>query len=128
MLVSVPGITSHQHAQRFQIELEKDVYFPGELVKGNLIVETTTDLKCRGIRIGVQGEGYGHCSRGKQEDRKDYYNRKYYCFCIKTMWGKLHKTPVIEEAGENALFGSPWSPDEGVMDISIPITKQVALP
>lgn len=113
--------TTQQHAKEFQIQLEKEIYFPSEVIKGRLIMETTTDLKCKGIRITLQGKGFSHVIRGSGDDKKDYFNTKYYAYCKHTIWGGLHKTPVLNEAGTNAFYGPPWAPDEGVMNIPIPM-------
>lgn len=35
------------------------------------------------------------------------------------MWGRVHTTSLLDNAGENAVWGTPWAPNEGVVDIPL---------
>ena len=67
----------------------------------------------------LQGKGFAHIIRGSGDDRKDYYQTKWYANCRHTLWGSVHKTPVVDEAGSDVVYGPPWAPDEGVMEITV---------
>ena len=38
---------------------------------------------------------------------------------IQTVFGKVFNTPVIDGAGSFAVFGPPWAPDEGVLNVPV---------
>jgi hypothetical protein len=54
------------------------------------------------------------------ETRTDYYNTLDYASCKKTVWGHIAKTAVINNAGEAAVFGPAWAPDQGVLSMLLP--------
>ena len=90
-------------------------------------MKTTTDIKCKGIRVHLQGTGRGHIIRGSGDDRKDFYHSQIYANCRRTVWGPIHKTPVVNEAGTDVIYGPPWAPDEGVLEIPLRSPQDVDL-
>lgn len=103
-------------AKVFRIELEKGVYFPGETVRGRVVLETTAPIQCRAIRVWLQGKGHAHIIR-RCFNAEHYYHTHFYANCRKTVFGHLLKTPIVDEAGSDVIYGPPWAPDEGVVEI-----------
>ena len=58
--------------------------------------------------------GRSHIVRGSGDDRQDFYHNQVYAHSKKTIWGSVFKTRVIDEGGENVVFGTPWCPEEGL--------------
>ena len=56
-------------------------------------------------------------NHNNKSHRKLIRHSRLYAKSMKTVWGKLVKTTVLNDAGSNAYFGTPWSPDEGEIDI-----------
>eukprot|EP01031_Cornospumella_fuschlensis_P043415 gene43415-53073_t len=104
---------------RFQIQLERNIFFPGEVIKGNLILHCSTPIKCRGVRMHLQGQGTCNFTTGSGDDKQHHSHTQYYSNCKRTVFGTVHKTAVIRNAGANAIFGPPWSPDEGEILIGV---------
>ncbi|KAH8058146.1 hypothetical protein JL720_14057 [Aureococcus anophagefferens] len=71
------------------IDSESGCFWPGDAVTGRLVLETTKPIKCRGIRIRLEGVGVGHWHTGGGDDRKDYHAEKKY---------------LLDECGENAVY------------------------
>jgi hypothetical protein len=103
----------------YSITLEKSLYFPNEIVRGQVHVQTSQPINCRGVRIMFEGRSYCHWSTGSGDNRKDYYGSKTYMRYKRTVWGQLYTTPVLDNAGENALFGPPWAPSEGTLFVQM---------
>ncbi len=68
----------------------------------------------------MQGKGYCHFVTRHGDNTEHHYHTQFYTNCRRTFFGNVNKTPVINEAGENAIFGPPWAPDEGVLYINLP--------
>ncbi len=112
---------------RFHISLEKSIYFPGEIIKGNLHLITSQPIKCRGLRVHIQGKGHCRFTHHNGEKTEVCTNTQFYTNCRRTFYGNVHMTPVIDEAGSNAIFGPPWAPDEGVLFINLPYDATVLI-
>eukprot|EP01039_Chlorochromonas_danica_P010619 gene10620-11768_t len=106
--------------QRFQISLERDLYFPGETIKGQIDILCSIPIKCRGVRIHLQGKGSCYFETGSGDNRQSHSHKQFYSNCKRTVFGNVHKTAVIRDAGSNAIFGPPWAPDEGLLSMGLP--------
>lgn len=49
----------------------------------------------------------------------DYHGTRVYAYEKHTVWGPVHTTSLLDGAGEHACWGTPWSPNEGVLDIPL---------
>ncbi len=108
----------------YKIKLDKPIYFPGEVVTGTLNVTNSKEVNCRGIRVHLQGKGHTHFIHNGSQ----YCNHtQFYTNCKRTVYGNVHKTPIVHEAGSNAIFGPPWAPDEGVLLISLRPDQQILI-
>lgn len=83
------------------------------------MVQSQQYIKCRGIRITMKGKGRSRFTTGSGMNRLTHSKTQVYCQVKRTVWGSVEKTPVLEEAGENAVFGPPWAPEEGVLYIPV---------
>lgn len=106
-----------QWPEIFRIELPKAVYFPGETIEGHLNVVTRSPITCKGIRVQLQGKGSSFIVIGHGKHREIKTSTQYYVYSKQTVWGHVYKTPVLNSAGANAVFGTKYSPDQGVLFI-----------
>jgi hypothetical protein len=70
--------------------------------------------------VELQGLGHCHWVTGSRDERRHHSRTKHYVNSKRTFYGKVYKTPVIDDAGANAIYGPPWCPDEGVLYMGIP--------
>ncbi|KAH8050366.1 hypothetical protein JL720_15397 [Aureococcus anophagefferens] len=94
------------------LDSESGCFWPGDAVTGRLVLETTKPIKCRGIRIRLEGVGVGHWHTGGGDDRKDYHAEKKYVSKTTTVFGNFYRTQLLDECGENATIlagGQPVS-------------------
>jgi hypothetical protein len=105
-----------QKIRQFTITYDKPAYFAGEVMQATVTLVTTGPIQCRGVRANVRGEGFaviGLDAKDRKTHRSTYWKETH------TLWGPFHRTEEIDEAGENAIFGSPWAPNEGVLHFPI---------
>ncbi|KAH8062159.1 hypothetical protein JL720_13267 [Aureococcus anophagefferens] len=86
------------------LDSESGCFWPGDAVTGRLVLETTKPIKCRGIRIRLEGVGVGHWHTGGGDDRKDYHAEKKYVSKTTTVFGNFYRTQLLDECGENAVY------------------------
>ena len=86
------------------LDSESGCFWPGDTVTGRVVIETTQPIKCRGIRIRLEGVGVGHWHTGGGDDRKDYHAEKKYITKITTVFGNFYRTQLLDECGENAVY------------------------
>lgn len=70
----------------------------------------------------MQLKGEGHCEfvTGSGDNKQRHSHTKLYANTKRTFYGTVYKTPVLENAGANAIYGPPWCPDEGVLLVGVP--------
>ena len=92
--------------REYRIDLDKEgaTYYPGEEVTGKLVLETSDAIKCRGIRVRLEGFGACHWHHGSGDKRKDFSGSKKYVSKRVTVFGNFYRTQLLDEAGENAYF------------------------
>jgi hypothetical protein len=95
---------------KYEIVTEKNVYFPGDIVRGHVTLTTSAPIECKGVRLMFEGRGHSYFVTGSGDDGEVRDMTKYYLQYKRTIWGKLYQTPVIDNAGENVCYGAPWSP------------------
>ena len=79
-----------------------------------MTIRTRQNISCRGIRVTLNGKGHSYFHTGSGKNRQMHEHTQIYTTCKRTVWGNVMKTPIQQDAGENAIFGPPWAPDEGV--------------
>ncbi len=93
--------------------------------QGTLIVRSSSEKsKCKEISVCVTGKGHTKFKTGSGEDEETHYHSQIYANCKNTVWGNVYSTPVLDDAGENAVFGSQWAPDEGVLSFTLKEEQQ----
>lgn len=95
-----------------KIQLAKDVYHTGEIVKGNL---HTAGIACRGIYL--EWSCISTCQFKITEETLE--NEMEYGTHRRTIFGKLVKTQTIQGGGCNPVFNPPWQKSEGVMVLQL---------
>lgn len=120
--------------QRFDVELNKRTFYCGERIEGQVRLVTTAPIKCRGIRFQLIGTSSANfkvwvtniecciiipciCFPCPKPELQDFSNNFFYWRESLVLWGASHRTETINEAGRNAVFGSPFSPNEGVLKL-----------
>eukprot|EP01039_Chlorochromonas_danica_P010618 gene10619-11767_t len=107
----------------FELILEKDIYFTGDVIKGFLVLRTssTRATRCQGIRIHLQGTGYGSMEiMSKNEEVYTGSRSHSYCNSKRTIMGNIHETVVHPCVGQHLFFGPPWAPDDGTLYMGLP--------
>lgn len=107
--------------EKYEIVLEKEVFFPGEMVKGSLLLSTKKEMSCKGVRLELIGIGKCRFTTGSGDNQETRQNEMYYCHDRLTVWGKLFTTQTIEGGGSDPVFNPPWLPNEGLL--MIPVVK-----
>ena len=69
------------------LDSESGCFWPGDAVTGRLVIETTQPIKCRGIRIRLEGKSSGHWHTGGGDDRKDQCRRLRVCVASSRAYG-----------------------------------------
>ena len=107
----------------YRIVLPRDYYFAGETVQGTLELKTHGPISCRGVRVKLEGVGMCHWhyyeGAGEHRRRVDVHGEKKYNGCQKTAWGSTYNTGRIDNAGDDAVWGHPTTPDEGHVDMPL---------
>lgn len=99
----------------FQINLNKSCYFAGEVMTGSVTLRTTAPIKCRSVQFEIKSRGY---CKFKQGDEMRTHHVKYWKE-ERTLWGPYYRTDDLDNAGANAIWGSPWAPNGGVLLIPV---------
>lgn len=107
--------------RNFKIELKRAsrVFIPGEVVEGDLVLETTAPIPCRGLRMQLEHKSVIHWHTGSGDDRRDYHGERVYARERRTVWGNVFTTPVLGDAGSNCVWGSPMAPSEGHIEMPL---------
>ena len=107
----------------YRIVIPRDYYFAGETVQGTLELKTHGPISCRGVRVKLEGVGmcHWHYYEGSGDNRRrvDVHGEKKYNGCQKTAWGSTYNTGRIDNAGDDAVWGHPTTPDEGHVDMPL---------
>ncbi|KAK3090525.1 hypothetical protein FSP39_012489 [Pinctada imbricata] len=73
---------------RFELELDKDVYYAGETLSGRVVVSNTENIKVQGIRLLLRGKAHVEWKINKAGDRRIVKDDEYYIDEKKIVWGK----------------------------------------
>lgn len=106
---------------KFSVSFDKPGYFAGETVRATVHLVTTAPIMCRGVRADARGEGYCQLVAGANKKVDTHTHHARYWRETHTLWGPSHRTLEIDEAGENAIWGSPWAPNEGVLHVPVEV-------
>ena len=108
------GVTNWlSNVQQYDIELDRKtgVYIAGEKITGRLKlkIKEGKEIKCRGIRVKLQGKGYSHLKRTKTDsdgntETEHYYSNREYVNKTVTAFGNFYATECIDGCGSDAVF------------------------
>lgn len=92
--------------KHFDIELDRPsgVYYAGEVVTGTMTLQAK-DQKCRSLLLSMIGQAKVHWHTGGGDNRTDYDGKKIFLDSERTLLGNFYRTTILDEAGENAIFG-----------------------
>ncbi|WAR23382.1 ARRD3-like protein [Mya arenaria] len=76
------------YVQKFDIELDKTVYYAGEVVTGQVVVITTENIKVKGIRLTLRGKAHTEWRINKAGETRTLKDDEYYVDDKKILWGK----------------------------------------
>ena len=79
-------------------------HVPFALCPGPLSLVTKEAIKCRGVRIRIEGKSVIHWHTGSGDDRNDYHGEKSYLSIRQTVWGSFVRTQLLNEAGKDAYY------------------------
>lgn len=81
------------------------VYFPGQAIQGQLLVELNADMKMRGIRVKCRGKGHVYWSTGSGDNRRTYSATEEYLETVLILYGNppSSSADVILSAGKHAF-------------------------
>jgi len=105
--------------QKFQVILSKNTFVPGELVKGEIVIQTDEQLMACALRVELEGVGQSSFEVENTFHNPNHTYSHVYARCRRTVWGSVHKAPEVNLTGCNFLYGPPWAPDEGVLCIPV---------
>ncbi|VDD97913.1 unnamed protein product [Enterobius vermicularis] len=72
----------------FDIRLENDVYYAGELVRGNVLIENVENIKIKGIRVLLRGKAHAQLKITKSGERRTVKDDQYIIDEKQIIWGK----------------------------------------
>ena len=102
---------------KYDINLERDTYWLGEVVRGTLSLATNEPIECRAVKLEFSGKSYIHWHHGSGDDRRDFWGKKTHFSFRQTCWGNFYKTMLKDGCGENCVYGET----AGDGDLSIPL-------
>ncbi|KAL3867827.1 hypothetical protein ACJMK2_040673 [Sinanodonta woodiana] len=76
------------YVQRFEIELDKEVYYAGEMLKGRVCADVTENTKVKGIRLALRGKAHTEWKINKAGERRTVKDDEYFIDEKKVVWGK----------------------------------------
>lgn len=103
----------------FTVSLNKPAFFAGEKLSGQVRLVTTTPIKCRSVQLRIYGKARAAFYTGSGDNRELRDHNFFYWREQMTLWGPYYRTDELEGAGANAIFGSPWAPNEGVLEMPL---------
>ncbi|XP_045160241.2 arrestin domain-containing protein 3-like [Mercenaria mercenaria] len=97
------------YVQKFDIDLDKEIYYAGELVTGRVIVITTENIKVKGIRLTLRGKAHTEWKINKAGETRTLKDDEYYIDDKKVLWGKdknedVAITPILPRGQHTYSF------------------------
>ncbi|XP_064625332.1 arrestin domain-containing protein 3-like isoform X2 [Lineus longissimus] len=94
MLDEIEQLESYDHRsgmdyiKRFDIELEKEVYYAGEKLKGHVLVENIENIKIKGIRVNLRGKAHVEWKIMRSGERRTVKEDHHFLEDKAVVWGK----------------------------------------
>ncbi|KAL8610568.1 hypothetical protein ACOMHN_006287 [Nucella lapillus] len=73
----------------FDLELDKEVYYAGESVKGKVVVVNTENVRFNGIRLHLRGKAHAEWKISRAGERRTVKQDEHYLDDRQQIWGKL---------------------------------------
>ncbi|VDP14460.1 unnamed protein product [Soboliphyme baturini] len=78
--------------KNFDIQLEKNVYFVGEIIKGYATVENVENVKVRAIHLLLRGRGHAEWKIMRNGERRTVKDDQHLLEDKLILWGKGQET------------------------------------
>ncbi|XP_014210809.1 arrestin domain-containing protein 3-like [Copidosoma floridanum] len=75
----------------FDIKLEKEIYYAGEVIHGHVILHTTENFKLRSMRLSLRGQAHAEWKISVSGDRRSVKDDQYFVDERIVVWG--HDSP-----------------------------------
>ncbi|XP_033737483.1 arrestin domain-containing protein 3-like [Pecten maximus] len=85
------SVHAMDYVKKFEIELDKDVYYAGEVLTGSVIARVTENIKVHGIRLVLRGKAHVEWKINKAGERRNVRDDEYYIDEKRIVWGKDKK-------------------------------------
>ncbi|VDM83008.1 unnamed protein product [Strongylus vulgaris] len=72
----------------FDIRLAKEIYYAGEKISGNVLLENTENIKIKGIRVLLRGKVHATLKVVKSGERRTIKDDQYVLDEKMLIWGK----------------------------------------
>ncbi|KAL4236706.1 hypothetical protein ACF0H5_005090 [Mactra antiquata] len=97
------------YVQTFDIELDKEIYYAGEVITGKVIVITTENIKVKGIRLTLRGKAHTEWKINKAGETRTLKDDEYYIDDKRVLWGKdkneeCEVTPILPRGQHSYAF------------------------
>ncbi|XP_046356978.1 uncharacterized protein LOC124135614 [Haliotis rufescens] len=74
--------------RKFDIELDKEIYYAGEILSGKIIVQNTENIRVQGIRLHIRGKAHAEWRITRAGERRHVKQDEHYIDERKSIWGK----------------------------------------
>uniref|UniRef100_T1J719 Arrestin C-terminal-like domain-containing protein n=1 Tax=Strigamia maritima TaxID=126957 RepID=T1J719_STRMM len=76
------------YIRQFDIKLEKEMYYAGEVINGHVIIDTIENFKLKAIRVGLKGKAHTEWKVVVSGDRRTVLDDQCFIDERATIWGK----------------------------------------
>ncbi|GAB6031690.1 hypothetical protein CHUAL_009441 [Chamberlinius hualienensis] len=76
------------YIREFDIRLEKEMYYAGEILSGQVILHTVENFKLRAIRVGLRGKGHAEWKVIVSGDRRTVKDEEHFIDDRVIIWGR----------------------------------------
>ncbi|XP_013414135.1 arrestin domain-containing protein 3 [Lingula anatina] len=78
------------YIRKFDIELEKEHYYAGETLNGQIVVENIENIRVRGIKVFLRGKAHVEWKIMRSGERRTVKEDQYFIEDKQSVWGKEH--------------------------------------
>ncbi|XP_050315045.1 arrestin domain-containing protein 3-like [Anthonomus grandis grandis] len=83
------------YIREFDIQLEREYYYAGEIICGNVILDTVENFKLRTIRVVLRGRAHAEWKVMLSGDRRTVKGDQYFMDQRQTIWGEKNLETTI---------------------------------
>ncbi|CAH1956618.1 unnamed protein product [Acanthoscelides obtectus] len=83
------------YIREFDIQLEREYYYPGETIKGNVVLDTIDNFKLRTIRVILRGKAHAEWKVLLSGDRRTVKDDQIFVDERQIIWGEKNLDTTI---------------------------------